>query len=266
VPTIAESIERVDKVTRDDVVKLYNEQVGATMGEIAFVGDFDDGPTMKAVEAMLANWKAKAPYKRIPEVVKTDIPGGKEKIETPDKENAVYAAGYQMAIDDDNADYPALVISNYILGDSGFNARIFYRLRQKEGLCYGAGSSFRAGALDKVGSFRLFAICNPTNMPKVETSMGEVIELFAKSGVTKNELDDAISGLLQERKVDRSSDSTVLGQLLGQSYLGRTYQRTIDFEKRISGLTVDEVNAAIQRHFTPGRFWIVEAGDFAKKK
>jgi len=265
VPTIAESIERVDKVTRDDVVKLYNEQLGATVGEIAFVGDFDEAATMKQVEALLAGWTAKTTYQRIPEVVTTDVPGGKEKIETPDKENAVYVAGYQIAMDDSDKDYPALVIGNYILGQSGFNSRILDRVRQKEGLSYGAGSSFRASSQDKAGSFRLYAICNPLNMTKLDQSMGEIIDLFAKQGVTQLELDEAIKGWLQERRVDRSSDSTVLGQLIGQSYLGRTYQRTMELEKQVAGLTVERVNAAIQRHFEPSRFYFVEAGDFAKK-
>ena len=265
-PTIAESIERVDKVNRSDIVKLFNELLGATTGEIGIVGDFEEAPTMKAVETMLAGWKSKTPYKRITEVIKTDVAGGKEKIETPDKENAVFLGGYQFAMDDSNPDYPALVMANYVLGESAFNSRIVDRLRTKEGMSYGAGSSFRASALDKAASFRLFAIANPINMPKVDSSMQEILQLFTKSGVTQAELDDGIKGLMQERKVDRSSDSTVLGQLLVQSYLGRTYERSIEFEKNLSGLSVDSVNAAIRRHFDPARFWIVQAGDFAKKK
>jgi zinc protease len=265
VPTIAESIERNDKVTREDLVKLYNEQLGATAGEIAFVGDFDEQTTMKEVEAMLAGWRSPVSYQRIPEIIKTDVAGGKEKIETPDKENAVYVAGYLSAMDDTDKDYPALIMSNYVLGQSAFNSRIVDRLRQKEGLTYTAGSSFRAGSLDKAASFRLYAICNPLNITKLGTSMQDIIDVFRAKGVTKAELDDGIKGWLQERKVERSSDATVLGQLIGQLYLGRTYQRTIDLDKRVSALTIEEVNAAIQRHFHPSRFYIVEAGDFAKK-
>jgi zinc protease len=265
VPTIAESIERVDKVTREDIVKLYNEQLGAVVGEIAFVGDFDEAATMKEVEAMLAGWKANTPYQRIPEVVKTNVPGGKEKIETPDKENAIYLAGYRIAMDDSDKDYAALIMGNYILGQSAFNSRILDRLRTKEGLSYGAGSSFRASSLDKAGGFSLYAICNPVNMTKLDTSMQEILDLFAKKGVTQAELDEGIKGWLQERKVDRSSDGTVLAQLISQSYLGRTYQRTMELEKQITGMTVDRVNGAVQRHFDPARFYIVEAGDFAKK-
>jgi zinc protease len=266
VPTIAESIERLDKVTRTDVVQIYNEQLGATTGEIAFVGDFDEQATLKQLESMLKDWKTKTKYERIPSIVKLDVPGGKEKLETPDKANANYVAGYQIAMDDNDPDYPALILANYILGQSGFNSRIMERLRQDEGLSYGAGSRFFASSEDKAGGFRLSAICNPENMDKLDKVMTEVLTKFAKDGITdQKELDLGIQGLLQERKVSRSDDGAVLGTLVSQAYLGRTYQRTIDFEKRIGAMTMEQVNAAIRRHFHPGRFYIVEAGDFAKK-
>jgi zinc protease len=267
VPTIGESIARLDKVTRSDVVQMYNEQLGATAGEIAFVGDFDEAATLKQVETMLKDWKAKTKYERIPSVIKTDVAGGKEKIETPDKANAIFRAGFYFAMDDNNPDYAALVVANYILGGSGFTSRITERLRQIEGLSYGSGSRFSASSLDKAASFYLSAICNPENMDKLDKIVREVIEDFAKKGITdQKELDLAIKGYLEDRRTDRTDDGNVLGSLIAQSYLGRTYQRTIDFEKKIGSLSMQDVNAAIQRHFVPSRFYIVEAGDFAKKK
>jgi zinc protease len=264
VPTITESMERVDKVTRSDIVKLYNEQIGGTVGEIVFVGDFDEAATQKQLETLLKDWKAKTESARIPRSAKIVMKGGTQRIETPDKENAVYVAGYQLAINDDDPDYPALVMANYILGASAFNSRIVDRLRVKEGLCYTAGSSFRASALDKYGVWSLNAICNPLNMDKLNKSMHEVLVEFFKNGVQEAELGDGKKAYLQERHVDRESDFTVLGELMGQLHLGRTYKDAITYEKRISALTVAQVNAAIQRHFAPGRFYIVEAGDFAK--
>jgi zinc protease len=266
VPTIAESIERLDRVTRTDVVEIYNEQLGATVGEVAFVGDFDEQETIKHVEAMLQNWKSKTKYERIPNVAKFDVPGGKEKIETPDKANANYIAGYYLAMDDSDPDYPALVLANTILGSSGFNSRIMERLRQDEGLSYGAGSRFSASSQDKVASFMLSANCNPENMDKLDKVMSEVLQKFAKDGVTEQkELDLGIQGLLQERKVARADDGVVLGALISQSYLGRTFERTIQFDKRIASMTLEQVNAGIRRHFQPQRFYTVVAGDFAKK-
>ena len=41
---------------------------------------------------------------------------------------------------DDDADYPAVEMANFVLGGGGFTSRITERLRQKEGWSYGSGS------------------------------------------------------------------------------------------------------------------------------
>ena len=70
---------------------------------------------------------------------------------TPDKENAIYLAGLSVPIKDDNPDYPALLVGNFILGGGGLSSRIADRLRQKGGLSYTAMSMFAASPLDPRG-------------------------------------------------------------------------------------------------------------------
>ncbi|MCP4174834.1 MAG: hypothetical protein GY758_29145 [Fuerstiella sp.] len=41
-------------------------------------------------------------------------------------------------------------------------------------------------------------------------------------------------------------------------------QFTADFEKKLSELTVADVNAALRKHIQPDRLYIVMAGDFEK--
>lgn len=38
---------------------------------------------------------------------------------------------------DDDPDYPALILGNYILGGGFLNSRLATRIRQKEGISYG---------------------------------------------------------------------------------------------------------------------------------
>jgi zinc protease len=264
-PTMKESLERVAKVSRKDIVDLYADQLGAADAEIAFVGDFDEKQTLEAVANMLQGWQSKTKFERIPTVIKTGIAGGKKTIITPDKESAVYYAGYNFPLNENDPDYPALVIANAVLGDAAFNSRIMDRLRTKEGLTYGAGSRLLASALDKAGGFRISATCNPENMAKLAVSMDEILKTFVKDGVTQPELDEIIKGWLLVRKVDRGSDDHVAASLASQLYLGRTFQRTIQLEKDVSELKAEQVSAAIRRHLDPSRFYTVEAGDFNRK-
>ena len=41
-----------------------------------------------------------------------------EKIETPDKENAQFEAGMRFTLSENDADYPAMVLANYMFGGS----------------------------------------------------------------------------------------------------------------------------------------------------
>ena len=111
-------------VTRDDgLVKVYQDQIGGTYGELAIVGDFDPDATVKQIEAMLAGWKSNVPYRRVPSVL-VEVKGSTESISTPDRENAVFLAAMRFGMDDSAPDYAALEIGNEILG-GGSSARLW---------------------------------------------------------------------------------------------------------------------------------------------
>src|SRR5262249_22301035 len=93
VPTVEESIALLEAVTPEHVRKLYTEQLGGEVGEFVAVGDFDPEATPKLLQDVLKDWKASTPYERIARPAQTDIEGGKENINTPDKANAVFFAG-----------------------------------------------------------------------------------------------------------------------------------------------------------------------------
>src|SRR5262249_43970752 len=167
-PTIEESIERLDKVTLDEVKQVYAEQLGGQNGEFAIVGDFDPQEVTQAVSKFLADWKAKTPYAYIPRPAATKSDGTKVVIDTPVKANSVFVAGHSVAMKDSDPDYPALTIGNFLFGGGTLSSRLGNRVRQKEGLSYGVGSQFAADSKDPAARLFMFAICNPTNMTKVD--------------------------------------------------------------------------------------------------
>jgi zinc protease len=155
-------------------------------------------------------------------------------------------------------------MGNYILGSSGFNSRILDRLRQKEGLSYGAGSHFSADAQDARAQFTFHAIYNPGVLEKVDRAMKEVLDKLLKDGVTEEELAAAKKGYLEERRVARASDRTVAGTLASGLYLGRTFAYSAELDAKVAALTVADVNRALRAHLDPRRLVIVRAGDFER--
>jgi zinc protease len=266
VPTIPEAIERIQQVTRDQVAKLYAEQVGASVGELVIVGDFDPDATVKKVGGFVAGWKEKVPYQRIVYTAKLDIPGGRDSIETPDKKNAVYVAAEQIAMKDTDPDYAALRLGNYILGSGGFTSLLTDKVRVKEGLSYTVGSQLSVDPLDKRGSFVIYAICNPKVMNKLEKTVAGVVSTALKEGVSAKHLEDSRKGWLEAQKLARASDGTLVSELRSQLYLGRTMKFIAEQEEQVRRLTLEEVNAALRRYIQPRRLVIVEAGDFRKGK
>ena len=205
-PTVDEEIDRVKKSSLEQVKTLAAQYLGAGHGELAIVGDFEPSEVLPLVARALDSWKAEKPYARIERAYQAGVKAQRETILTPDKANATYFAGLTLPLRDDNPDYPALVMGNSILG-GGFSSRLTDRLRHKGGLSYGAGSGFNASALDTLARLTIFAICNPGNMPKVETGAAEELERWVTGGVTSEELERARAGYLQQQQVARSNDA-----------------------------------------------------------
>jgi zinc protease len=264
VPTFQESIQRLDAVTRDQVAKIYQEQVGGQAGELVIVGDFDPDAAVKQVQGFVEPWQAQVPYQRVAKKADTKTPGGHLEILTPEKESAFIRGGYLFPMSDTAPDYPALVIGNYIMGASGLNSRIFNTLRNVEGLSYGAGSSVVVDSRDHYAAFTLSAEVNPAGTKKADKVIRDVLAGLLKDGVTEGEVTEAIKGLLLDRKVGRSSDSGLAGQLRAGLELGRTMAFAADQEKRIAAVTVADVNRALRAYVIPSRLFVVHAGDFQK--
>ena len=264
-PTIEESIERLSATTHEQVVELYRDFIGSQEGELTIVGDFDPDACLPMLKNALAGWKAAKPYARIANPITTQVAGSEQKINTPDKANATYVAGLLIPIRDDDADYPALLMGNYIFGGGSLSSRLATRVRQQEGLSYSVGSGLTVSSQDQRGSLSISAIVNPQNLGKLEKCVQDELDRLLRDGVTAEELDKARQGYLQAIKVGRSSDPTLAGTLNGLRHLGRTMAWEADFEKKIAVLTPEQVNAALRKHIDPKQLVVVAAGDFEAK-
>ncbi len=264
VPTVEESTRRLETVTLDQVKALYDTQVGAVEGELAVVGDFDPEPTLAQLRAVLKDWKAGVPVRRIGRRAPDRLAALTETILTPDKANAVFVAGLAFPLRDTAPEYAALRLGNFILGGGTLSSRLGNRIRQKEGLSYGVTSSFSAAPLDPAASFMVSAIVNPENMDRLEKAALEELAKFRNDGPSAAELKDAQKAYLEGQKVGRTSDSALAGQIAGNLRLGRTFGHAAELEKRIAALTPEEVKTAFQKYIDPKKLVIIRAGDFKK--
>jgi len=264
VPTLDETVDRAKHVTLDQIKSLYETQVGGSHAELGVVGDFDPESTLRLVRQMLAGWESKVPYKRIDRKVNANGTGLTEDIVTPDKSNAEYLAGVSFPVSDSDPDYPALRIGNFIFGGSTLASRIGDRIRQKEGLSYGASSSIVASSHDPAASLTVTVSTNPANINRVTAAVMEELQRFLKDGPTEKELADAKQAFVESQKVGRTADAAIAAQIVSNLDTGRTFAFTADQEKAILALTPARVAEAFRKHVDPQKLVIIRAGDFQK--
>jgi zinc protease len=262
--TFDEEIEAIKATTVADVKQFYKDFYGAQNAVVSVVGDFDEAAVRQAVKVDLGNWKSAKPFVRVPLQLVAVTPKT-ETIQTNDKANAMFVAGMKFAMRDDDPDYPALYLANYILGGGFLNSRLATRIRQKEGVSYGVGSYLQADDNDKNATFGSYAIYNPENSERLEKAYKEEIEKMTTDGVSAAELKAAKSAVLQSRSVTRSQDGALAGKWT--QYLtkdGRSFVFDADFDKKIEALTPEVLNAVVKKYVDYNKLTIVKAGDFVK--
>ncbi len=262
VSTIDEEIEDLKKVTLDEVRNFYNRFYGAAEGEITISGQFDPAATQKLVTELFGDWKSASRYERI--LAPYDkAEAVNHKIETPDKQNALFVAGMPMKINDEDPDYAALTIAGMVFGGSP-NSRLFLRIRVKDGLSYGANAFIFIPTKDDGGRFLVQAIAAPQNMPKVEADFNDELAKALKDGFTADEVEKAKKAWLDQRSVARAEEASVGGLLMARERWGRTLKWDEKVEAAVAALTSAQVNEAFKRHVDPAAISIVKGGDFKK--
>ncbi|MBX3378968.1 MAG: insulinase family protein [Phycisphaeraceae bacterium] len=259
VPTVEERLAELKAVTLEDVKDLYKKQVGPSSVQIAAVGQFDDSTLNSGLAKLFDGWVVRAPFTRIDRPFIQNESGTKIII-TPDKPMAVVGMATSIEMQDTNPDAPAIEIGGYMLGGGAKN-RMSDRLRQKEGLSYGAGANIQSSPLDPVTTMAAFAICAKQNAAKAAAAMQEEVTRWIESGVDEKELTEARKSYRLEFLSELNEDNVVAGMLASGLYLNRTMKWDADRLDQIESLSLSQVNDSIKKKFSGVSFFELQAGD-----
>jgi zinc protease len=263
--TIDESLATLDRITIEDLKNFFATFYGGSNSISSFVGGIDKDAIKKFLSSTFDNWNPKIAYKRIPTQY-FDVKSNDKTIQINDKTNAILFGKINLNIGKKNPDYPALEMANELLGGGAFlSSRIPQRLRETEGLSYGAGSYVQANAIDPTSEWGIYAFYNPTMKDKLTTALNEEIQKAISKGFTKEEFDSSLKSWLQNRQTMLGTDEFLVRELRENMDLGQTFKDYEDFETKIKNLDVQKVNTALVKYFDPKKLVIVQAGDFVKK-
>jgi len=255
-----EMVADVNAVTVEKVRDFHTRFYGAKRGEFAAVGDMDAAAVRKALEAAVGDWNAGAAFTRVPQPIVPSKPD-RLMLAVPDNQNATMMIHQDVPLSDNDADYPALMMANYLLGGGG-NSRLWKRIREGEGLSYDVRSQVEWGSSEPHSEWIATAIFAPQNQPKVEKAFKEEVARALKDGFTAQELAEGQRGLLNYRRLSRAQDGSIAAGWARNLYLGRTFKRSAEVDAQLAKLTVDDVNAALRKYVLPDTAVAAFAGDF----
>ncbi|MBB5020232.1 zinc protease [Chitinivorax tropicus] len=261
-PSFEETLADVNKLQLPQIQQFYQRFYGGSHSQLAIVGDFDAAAVREQVATLFGDWRSTERYQQV--LRKFDPIQPKElTMQLKDKANAVFSAALPIKMVNADVDYPALLVGNYVLGQgSGLSSRLINRLRQQDGISYGAGSSLKVDAADDASTLQVKAIYAPENLPKLKAGVSEELARLVKDGITEKELQDAKAGLLQNFKLERAQDPALAAELASLMDDGRTMQFVAELETKVAKLTLADVNAVIRKYIDPAKFVKVYAGEF----
>ena len=265
IATPEEMLELTKKVTLAEVKQFYTDFYGASDGEVTIVGDFDPKTTKDLLNELLGSWKSPRPYVRMVTPYE-DRPALVQSIEAPDKQSAYMQAVLRVQMKDNDPEYPAMILGNFMTGGGFINSRLATRIRRVEGLSYGVGSGFIATPWEDDARFFAIAIYAPENSAKLEAAFRDEMSKMLANGFGADEIAEAKKGWLQSRQVSRSQDRELVGTLASRLEEGRTLAFDRDVEKGVRDLTADQIITAMRKRIDLNKITMVQAGDFAKSK
>lgn len=267
--TIEEEVEDIKAVSVKAIQDYYNTFYGiSNSATLVAIGNVNEQALKSYFEKEYANFKSNKPFAPIDDKYAANK-AVNENIKTPDKKNAISIGTLAFEGSQVDEDYAALQIAGEIFGGGVLSSRITTRLRQQDGVSYGAGGQVRVDANknDKNSSMLVYAIYAPENAAKVQTGFKEEIERFIKDGITEEELKVAVTSWVQGENVSRAKDNELSTLINNNLYYDRDMAFHKAIESKITSLTVADVNKVIKKYFKTFDKWtVVNAGDFVEQE
>ena len=258
--TTDELMQGVVATTIDDVRAYHRENYGGSAADFAAVGDFDVAQLRGALQRHFGDWRNTSPVARIARTY-TPTDSAFVTIEIPDKPNAAFGAAMAFALKDDDPDYPAMALANYMISGAGTSI-LMTRLREREGLTYGVTAFFIPQPFDRLSTWSSVIIVAPKNMEQLQRSFRDELDRIVSKGFTADEFQIYRDGYLQGRLQSRGTESELVSMLVNRSYAGRTLGYDAALDAAIASLTLDQLNATVKKYFDPRRLALARAGDF----
>jgi zinc protease len=251
----AGTIESVEAITRDDLIKLHRAIVAPGRVKLAVVGAIEDGYLAGLIDKVFGTLPDGEPLLPVPP---TSVVGrGTRVVVDVDVPQSVIRFGTNGVSWRDPDFIPAYVL-NHILGGGAFTSRLFQEVREKRGLAYSIGTSlvsYRAAAM----TWGYTATKNERVGECIAVIQNEMLRL-KNEGPSVDELAKAKNYLTGSYALGFDTSTKIAHQLaqiafegLGIDYIGRR-------NALVAAVTQEDIHRAAERTLDDGDMLVVVAG------
>ena len=175
------TIDKINKLTRDDIVSFVNEKYTPYNSVISVCGKFDEKELINLIQKYFESWNS--PKKYVPVYSQIDMD---DKILYINKniEQLHINLGLKGLPADHDKVYSLLLLSNILGG--GASSVLFQKIREELGLCYNIYAYTQS--YQGVGVLNIYAGVAKDSGSEALKVINQQIYQFAKMGITDNEL------------------------------------------------------------------------------
>lgn len=237
--TYTKMLENLDKITKKEVMAVYEEIVSTSKKVLSFVGDIDFNNVENLLNKFLSNVEeSKLDEKHIPPPVLKESKTA--QIIKPDAQQAQIIQGWLVPTFSSEDYYPFMLL-NVILGSAGLSSRLFLELREKQGLAYHVRSTYETN--EQCANFSIYIATEPKNVQICLEGFQKEIDKLKENLVDDVELENAKNNFIGKQQFLTETNAQQSNQLAyyGLMDLGFDFQqKTIE---KIKGITPEQIQA-----------------------
>ncbi|WP_017652203.1 M16 family metallopeptidase [Fortiea contorta] len=238
----------IDRISRADLVKFYQEYFHPNNLILGIVGDFQPQKMRSLIQAKLGDWK------RNPKITQSSLPqvspangGGVFFVNQPQLTQSSVLIGHLGGKFKD-PDYAALDVLNGVL--NGFGGRLFNEVRSRQGLAYSV-YGYWSPRFDYPGMFIAGGQTrSDATVQFVKSLQGEIKRIQAQP-VTAQELAFAKESTLNSFVFNFQDPNQTLSRLMRYEYYGYPADFLFRYQKAVAATTAADVQRVAKQYLKP---------------
>lgn len=245
-------------ITREDVAAFHQDHYGPRGAVLLAVGDLDPSWVAAQVEERFGAWQGPP----APAPVVADVPRLEESrirwVARPGQ-TQVQIRLRQNGPARTAEDWLAVQVYNEILGSGGFASRLMQVVRSDLGQTYGIWTGYTTYRFP--GAMELTTFTRNESLWATLEAIHHELQRFRAEGVTEEELAATKSHLLGSFPLRLETLGGTASLIADALFYEGTLETIRTYPQRVTALSRDQVNAAIDRYLDPERFAVVLLGD-----